>query len=72
MQLRSSGFANIVGLKPFDMVNNSIMISRKGSSLMSLFNREQQVNFNGEWTAHSVALLTRLARRLSAIPNEMC
>lgn len=69
--LRQAGYANIVGLEPYDYVNNGCVLSVKGSPMMRLFNKYQNIVYDGEWITHSVQLLTTLSRRMSLVPWEV-
>lgn len=69
--LREAGYANIMGLKARGRVNNGHMISVKGSHMMRLFNKYQNIVYDGKWLTHSVELLTKLSRRMSLVPGEV-
>jgi hypothetical protein len=69
--LRYSGFRNIMGHEKYEGVNNGAWMSQKGSALMKIFEKAQHEVYDGEWTTHSVKLLTRLSNSLMPISNEI-
>lgn len=71
LPLRQSGFANVVGNQDEWRINNGVLMSKKGSAMMSIFNTSQHDAFDGRWTTHSVDLLSHLSYRMQAIPHEV-
>ncbi|KAK0117072.1 hypothetical protein ONS96_012911 [Cadophora gregata f. sp. sojae] len=69
--LRESGFNNVFGHELNEKVNNGVMLSKKGSQLMDIFDQEQHAVFDGDWITHSVNLLTSLAQALARVEGEV-
>lgn len=69
--LREVGFYSIVGRQNGGEVNNGCFMGQKGSALAFIMKRDQWTTYDGGWTTHSVALLTRVAERLARAPNEV-
>ncbi len=75
--LRNSGFANIVSgaiaitMKHSGLINNAVMISTPGTALMDIYIQAAHQFFDGFWALASVNLLTDMANRLVAVPNEV-
>lgn len=69
--LRESGFNNVFGHELNEKVNNGVMLSKKGSRFMDIYDREQHVVFDGGWITHSVELLTTMANALTRLEREV-
>ncbi|KAH8664507.1 hypothetical protein BX600DRAFT_301105 [Xylariales sp. PMI_506] len=75
--LRTSGFANVVGgataltMKHSGYINNGVMMSIPNSTLMEIYYHAAHEFFDGSWATASVYLLTDLATRLSPLPSEV-
>lgn len=75
--LRYSGFANIVGdaaalsMKQSSFINNGVMLAMPKTTMMDLYIQAAHEHFDGKWTTAGVFLLTDIARRLAAVPNEV-
>lgn len=69
--LRESGFNNVFGHELSEKVNNGVMLAKKGSQLMDIFDWEQHEVFDGEWITHSVHLLTSIAHALAKVAGEV-
>jgi hypothetical protein len=69
--LRYSGYRSIVGRQLHGRINNGVILAQKEAALTYLMQRESPTAFNGGWESHSIKLITPLAERLAAIPNEV-
>lgn len=75
--LRHAGFANIVGgavalkMKHTGFINNGVMMSVAGSSLMKIYLRTAQEYFDGVWATASVFVLTDLVDKMGNIEGEV-
>lgn len=63
--LQQSGFKTVVGEQVDRKAINAVMISAPEAELMTAFTLLQDRIFDGEWTTHSVDLLTWLVRDFS-------
>jgi hypothetical protein len=69
--LREANYNNVVGHELYEGVNNGAWLSKPGTTLMKLFDEEQHIVYDREWTTHSVQLLTRLSNTLVGAGNEV-
>jgi len=69
--LRKAGYKNVVGRQLDKKVACGTFMSVPGSDLVTAYNMLQPVVFNGEWTPHSVDLMTALAYDFSARDKEV-
>ncbi|KAL1595951.1 hypothetical protein SLS60_009641 [Paraconiothyrium brasiliense] len=78
--LMTAGFAFVAGrqmhIDPQDNdgskgeMNNGIFMTRSNSLMSRIMSREQNANFNGDWS-DNLKFMTRVAERLVAIPGEV-
>jgi len=69
--LRKAGYKNVVGRQLDKKVACGTFMSVPGSDLVTAYNMLQPVVFNGEWTPHSVDLMTALAYDFSVRDKEV-
>src|SRR5579859_2755539 len=69
--LRKAGFKNVVGRQIDKKVACGTFLSVPGSDLVTAYNMLQPLIYNGEWTPHSVDLMTVLAHDFSARDKEV-
>lgn len=75
--LRNSGFANILGgvvaldMKHSGYLQNGVMLAAPRSAMMEIYIKAAHEFFDGSKTLVSIKLLTDIANRLSAVPNEV-
>ena len=69
--LRRSGFHAILGQQEDGTAGNAMMMTVPDSDLITAFDRLQDAVFDGEWTTHSIKLLTALARDFSFREGEV-
>ena len=69
--LRQSGFRNIFGQQQDGTAANGMIMTTPGSDLITAFDMLQDGIFDGEWTTHSIKLLTALARDFSSRQGEV-
>lgn len=69
--LRRAGFKNVVGRQMDKKVACGTFLSVPGSDLVTAYNMLQPLIYNGEWTPHSVDLMTTLAHDFSARDKEV-
>ena len=69
--LREAGFNAIVGRELGGAINTGCVMTKKGSQLAALMDRDQYKVFDGGYITHAVKLLTPLAERLVWTPREV-
>lgn len=69
--LRKAGFKNVVGRQVDKKVACGTFLSVPGSDMVTAYNELQPLVFNGEWTPHSVDLMTALAYDFSVRDKEV-
>ncbi|KAK4129979.1 hypothetical protein BT67DRAFT_452791 [Trichocladium antarcticum] len=66
--LREAGFKAVAGRQRGGEVNSGTFLSVRGGRMVALWMRQMHTAYTGAWTAHSNAVLTRVAQRLVAAP----
>jgi hypothetical protein len=69
--LRKAGYKNVVGRQVDKKVACGTFLSVPGSDLVTAYNMLQPLVFNGDWTPHSVDLMTTLAYDFSVREKEV-
>ena len=69
--LRHSGFKSIMGQQPDRTISNAIMMTVPEGDLITAFDLLQDSIFDGEWTTHSIKLLTRVVEDFSGKDDQV-
>ncbi|CEJ93550.1 hypothetical protein VHEMI09130 [[Torrubiella] hemipterigena] len=69
--LLQSGFKAVVGRAQDDIINSGIFLSTAGGTFISTWEHDMHEAFDGSWSRHSDAVITRLSNRLVREPLEV-
>ncbi|KAG2418496.1 hypothetical protein HFD88_001597 [Aspergillus terreus] len=69
--LRESGFNSVTGRQAGGEIMSGTFMAKKDALLLRMWRKEMHRVYDGGWTTHSNAALTRLGQRLVRLPGEV-
>ncbi|KAI9374714.1 hypothetical protein BJX61DRAFT_540518 [Aspergillus egyptiacus] len=69
--VRESGFTSITGRQAGGEIMSGTFLARKDALLLRMWEEEMHRVYDGGWTTHSNAAVTRLGQRLARLPGEV-